>query len=213
MCFSAGASFVASGGLAITGGASLKLATKRQRMLALVPLLFAVQQALEGIQWLYVNDGQSSLFAAYAFLFFGFIVWPIYVPLALYEIHRHKVLRWFIGSGICTALIYLVGFLTNPLNVTTWGQSIDYGHTVPFPWIATILYAITILGTFVVQKDHFLLLIGGMIGIAAAVTHIFFVATFASVWCFFAAIVSGLIYIYIWRSRAKNKIRKNRSRK
>ena len=73
MCFSAEASFIASGGLAVAGGASLKVAKKEQRLIALIPLLFAIQQAIEGMQWLYLYRGTSSLKLAYAFLFFGFV--------------------------------------------------------------------------------------------------------------------------------------------
>lgn len=53
MCFSAEASFAASAALAATGLSSVVLAkTKKIRLVALIPLAFSVQQAIEGFQWL-----------------------------------------------------------------------------------------------------------------------------------------------------------------
>ena len=80
MCFSASASFAASGGLAVLGGASLAIAKKENKLLALVPLMFAVQQGFEGIQWLYLQANTTSMIVGYGFVFFAFLVWPIYVP-------------------------------------------------------------------------------------------------------------------------------------
>ena len=68
MCFSAPASFIASGGLLALGGASLAVAKKEDKVLALIPFLFGIQQGLEGFQWLYLNSGSPSLLLGYAFL-------------------------------------------------------------------------------------------------------------------------------------------------
>ena len=68
MCFSAPASFIASGGLVAIGGVSLVAANKEDKILAAIPFLFGVQQFFEGIQWLYLNSGSSSLLAGYGFL-------------------------------------------------------------------------------------------------------------------------------------------------
>ena len=60
MCFSATACFVTAVGLAPVGIASLTLARRlepqRWQPLALMPLLFAAQQALEGVVWLLLDD-------------------------------------------------------------------------------------------------------------------------------------------------------------
>ena len=74
MCFSAPASFIASGGLAVLGGVSFVTAKKEDKILAAIPILFAIQQFCEGIQWIYLNSGSSSLIAGYLFLFFAFIL-------------------------------------------------------------------------------------------------------------------------------------------
>jgi hypothetical protein len=70
MCFSANASFAASGVLAAVGAASIReTKTKRGLLYAFIPLIFAIQQFVEGLQWL-TRPGAWSVFLAYGFLFF-----------------------------------------------------------------------------------------------------------------------------------------------
>ncbi|MBI2415948.1 MAG: hypothetical protein HYV33_04815 [Candidatus Kerfeldbacteria bacterium] len=84
MCFSATASFVTSGALAITGSATLaKKPTRQLRWLAVIPLLFALQQTIEGLQWLAPKPSVLSTVLGYAFLLFAFLLWPSYLPLAV----------------------------------------------------------------------------------------------------------------------------------
>lgn len=76
MCFSATASFVASGGLVVVGIETLRLANKKQRVVAAIPLIFAVHQGLEGVQWLALDDGDVNTCAAYGFISIALILWP-----------------------------------------------------------------------------------------------------------------------------------------
>src|SRR5262249_3687551 len=73
MCFSAAASFSAAGLLGLAGIGTLAQVRKRIELpLAVTPLLFAAQQAIEGVLWLTVNQGRAhsltlaNLFAAIA---------------------------------------------------------------------------------------------------------------------------------------------------
>jgi len=53
MCYSATASFVAGGGLTVVGLMTLRRTTNRAELpLAAIPLLFGVQQLVEGVIWL-----------------------------------------------------------------------------------------------------------------------------------------------------------------
>jgi hypothetical protein len=79
MCFSAQASFGASAVLGIMGIYALHKAKQQERLLAIVPLFFAVQQACEGIVWLtYANPSQHFITAAatYSFCFFAYFFGP-----------------------------------------------------------------------------------------------------------------------------------------
>jgi hypothetical protein len=112
MCFSASASFGAGIVLSAIGIASLKK-TKQpsQSFFASIPLLFAVQQITEGFLWLALkNPGYGFLLqpATYIFLAFAQIIWPTFVPLAIFLLekkpNRLKTLRMLIGIGAIISL-------------------------------------------------------------------------------------------------------------
>lgn len=133
MCFSAPASFIASGGLATLGGVSFVIAKKEDKLLAAIPLLFSVQQFCEGIQWLYLNSGSTSLFSGYSFLFFAFILWPVYVPLAVFILDKkeRKLLGWFILVGVAVAIYFLIILTTEPLGINKINSCISYTFNFP----------------------------------------------------------------------------------
>ena len=85
MCFSATASFTAAAVLALTGVISVASAPKKRWLLfALIPFLFSLQQFFEGVIW--INGGGSGNF----FLFFAFVIWPIWIPVSLLLIEKKE---------------------------------------------------------------------------------------------------------------------------
>jgi hypothetical protein len=207
MCFSPQASFIASGGLGVIGVIALRITQKSKRLIALIPLFFAIQQASEGVQWLYVGTGETSLIAAYFFLFFGFLLWPVYVPIAIYVADRSRrhILQWFVLLGACTSVIYLTGLVLNPLHIEVIKHSIHYNVEIPFADLAAGLYLVSVLGALFTSHSTILRWDGVIVLAAAAAAQAFYAATFASVWCFFSAIVSSLILWYVWRRHRKTK--------
>src|SRR3954463_13957598 len=90
MCFSAPASFASAAVLPAAGIVSLRTArTPAQLPFAAIPLLFAVQQAAEGVFWLTLPEGGSPL-AGYTFLVFAQVLWPTWVPLAILLLARDR---------------------------------------------------------------------------------------------------------------------------
>ena len=199
MCFSAPASFIASGGLIALGGASLVAADKEDKILALIPFLFGVQQFFEGIQWTYLNMGSSSLYAGYGFLFFAFIVWPTYVPTFVYVLDKkmRKVLRWFIFLGIAVSLYFLAIFLTQSLEISKLNACVSYTFAFPYKNIVNGAYLIAVFSPLFVSSHHIFKWFGIAIAFFAILSWLFFTLTFASVWCFFAAIVSSMFFFYV----------------
>ena len=92
MCFSAGASFGAGVVLSVIGIASLKkVQTPSQIVFASVPLIFSVQQITEGFLWLALSNPAFAFlqqFTTYTFLFFAQVVWPMWVPLAIFLLEK-----------------------------------------------------------------------------------------------------------------------------
>lgn len=207
MCFSATASFAASAGLAAIGAASYRAAPAKRKFLAAIPLLFAVQQAMEGIQWLSAGAGKSNLGAAYVFLFFAFLVWPVFIPSSVFVLDekRKKILRWFIvvGAGVSLALLALLA--TEPLTVRVWKHSIWYDVYAPFGASAILLYVAVVCGAMLVSSNRMIRFGGILAMISAGVSAFFFFETFTSVWCFFAAILSSLVYLFARSKKEQQK--------
>ena len=97
MCFSATASFVSAGMMGLSGLAALASARQpRELPLAAAPLIFAIQQSVEGTLWLTLPiapDLPTSAVLMYVFLVFAMIFWPVYGPLAILAIERDSLRR------------------------------------------------------------------------------------------------------------------------
>jgi hypothetical protein len=211
MCFSAPASFIASGGLAALGGASAAVAKKEDKVLAAIPLLFAVQQFFEGIQWLHLNAGSTSSPAAYIFLFFAYIVWPIYVPASVFTLdkERRNIMQWFLILGIIVCIYSLIILITQAIQVERLNQCIAYSFTIPFNNFFDIAYLSAVFAPLLISSREIFRWFGLVVAFLAIISWLFFALTFTSVWCFFAAIVSSMFFVYINvkdRYRIKKKV-------
>ncbi len=204
MCFSASASFIASGALVVIGLASLRIAKKKEWSAALVPLFFAVQQVLEGWQWLVPHPSTISTVLGYGFLFFAFLFWPIYIPSAVYfaetQKRRQRLIGYLLLLGLLVSLTLLIALLTNPL-------SINVCNNIIYPWfdaslpiiLVTVLYTLAVNGSLLASSRLALRRVGLFSLLAELITLIFFTQGFVSIWCFFAALISGYIYFGLSR--------------
>ncbi len=197
MCFSAGASFAVSGGLAVMGVDALRVAPRKQRILAAIPLLFAVQQALEGIQWLYLKAGSVCTVAGYGYLAFAFALWPLYIPIAVYLLDKadRRVVKWFVVLGALIAAWDTIPLLYEPLRIYVSSRGlVIYDVLVPYGRVAAALYVATVSGALLASRVN-ALRIGGFLTIFTAVVAMGISAFgFVSLWCFVAAIVSSAVW-------------------
>jgi hypothetical protein len=200
MCFSTEASFTAALVLAITGSLTLKNNSLRpQFFLAAIPLLFALQQLSEGFVWLHIskNIGSDALFynAQRAFLTFAFLVWPIWIPLSLAMVEavpwRRFVLILILYAGVILSLLNLSYAMKHDISVQVVNHSLHYSVKVP-PQAA--IYPLIVLLPCFISNLKKLKLFGILIVIGYLIAAYFYKMTFVSVWCFFAAIVSLLVY-------------------
>lgn len=208
MCFSAAASFTASGVLAGTGLLTLTATNNRKlRWLASVPLVFSLQQALEGVQWLTPKPSWESTLLGYAFLFFAFLWWPVFTPLMVSLVERDKfrkrILRWLLVGGVVISGYLLAVLVLNPLQVTLYQQCILYEVFVPWQNLVAPLYVAVVCGSSLVSSRAWIRVLGLTIFLGAAVSYFFWYTTFTSVWCFFAAALSIFVYVEILRSKSK----------
>ncbi len=202
MCFSAQASFIATGVLSIIGLYSIRKARQKDQPLALVPLLFAFQQAAEGVVWVtYTNPAYAitTRLATYAFCFFAYFVWPVWIPFAALSsegIMVRKKILWiilFIGSIVSGSLMYYI--IQHGIILEISCSHIKYDIMTPYyyDYIGGIGYCIaTILPFFITSKRNISLL-GGLLLISVLISYYAYYTYFTSIWCFFAALLSSFI--------------------
>ena len=112
MCFSATASFSAASITAVIGIATLRqVKHPRELPLAAMPLLFAVQQAVEGALWLQLpaGGGRDAVVAlSLCFLVFAKVLWPACVAPAVLliepDLRRRQVLYALAALGSTISL-------------------------------------------------------------------------------------------------------------
>ena len=137
MCFSASASLIAGSTLSEVGVVTLtKVKRKEEIPLALIPLLFGIQQISEGLIWLSFQFHAPFLntIMTYVFSVFSHVVWPILVPLAIGLLEtvplRKRILYGLQAVGIAVGLYLLYFLIRFPVTSEILNRSISYeSHT------------------------------------------------------------------------------------
>lgn len=208
MCFSATASFTVAAIAGAAGIASLSQVTRRQDLLlAAFPLLFGAQQAVEGMLWLTLGaetpDPALQRQLSGLFIFFAEVFWPTAAPLAilLTETERNRVwaLRALTFTGFVTSLYLLSSILYSPYSATVMGHSIHYHNGYGYFPNGQFVYVLCTVMPFLLSSGRTIQLLGLAIFVGYGITLQFYSEALVSVWCFFAAIASALIYLHFAR--------------
>jgi len=206
MCFSASASFTASGLLIPTGIYCLKEAMASEKEYLAIsawPLFFGIQQAFEGFLWLGMGNHELSLIhsASLGFLFFSHFFWLFWVPFSAFCLETDKLFRitlmifsycgFFYGSLLYFPLLKDESLL----NIKLVNGSIYYVTQFIFNDLVPknfsfVVYAIIILVPLLISSNRRVNFLGSLISFSVIVTYILFSYAFISIWCFFAAVLS-----------------------
>jgi hypothetical protein len=213
MCFSAEASFAGGVIISAIGVATVtKVHKSSQLVFASIPLFFGIQQFTEGILWITLpNPDYFSIqkFSTYMFLIMAEVLWPMMIPLSVLFMEENqkkkKILRIFLILGACLSTYYATCLIFFDINPEIMGYHIHYHNTAPqtFAILTFAIYlAVTITPLFIssIKKTH---LLGVLMFLSCAVTVIFFRQFLTSVWCFFAALMSGVIFWILRDSKRK----------
>ena len=210
MCFSATASFSAGAFLLGLGTLTLKSArSPRELPFAAIPLLFAIQQLSEGVIWLTFRYEAPQLNAVMTdvYSFFSHVLWPIYVPLTVLLIEprgrRRGALLAFVAAGLAVGVYLLYFLVAFPIVSRPTGQHIEY---VSPHFFAAAVMTLYLLSTTVspILSTHRVVKVFGVLALLSFGGAYFFYATwFISVWCFFAAILSGTVLFHFVLRRAE----------
>jgi hypothetical protein len=212
MCFSAEASFAASGVLAASSITISRIPKEKASIpLSLFPAIFATHQFIEGILWLNHDGVVPDAFKSgtvYAYALIAFVLWPIFVPFSAYlmETERRRRIIMLIcqAIGIWVGLTLLLSFVRGPLEVSVDCCSLSYRVNASDLLFAPYLVAVSI--PFLASSRRSLVLFGVAVTVSCAAAAVAASATtLPSVWCFFAAILSAGLYLH-FRTAARTTI-------
>ena len=209
MCFSASASFAAGTTLSAIGVATLRSArTKAERPFAAIPLLFGIQQLTEGVIWLTFGNDALALrqVMTYVYSAFSHVLWPVYVPFAIGMLEpvkwRKHAIYMFEAAGIAAGGALLWAMTTGPLIAEISGMHIVYASRQFDAVLTTVLYvaATCVCGLF--SSYPFVRMFGALTFGTFIAAQMVASTALVSVWCFFAALLSFLIYLHLRLPRA-----------
>ncbi len=201
MCFSATASFSAGALLLGIGTLTLKSARRpRELPFAAIPMLFAIQQLTEAVIWLTfsVDAPLLNTVMTYVYSFFSHVLWPVYVPVAVWLMEprgwRRRALFAFVAAGGAVGLYLLYVLVAFSVVSRPVGQHIEYVSPHFFAAVTMTLYLLS-TALSPVLSTHRVVRIFGVLALSSfAAAYYFFAIWFISVWCFFAALLSTIIY-------------------
>lgn len=204
MCFSPQASFISGAVLTVIGISTIKKAqTSAQIIFATIPFIFAIQQITEGFIWLsllHTYFAPWHHFSTYLFLIFAQIIWPTWIPLSIFLLENNKrnknILYLLLGIGILLSIVLCIRLLIQNVSSEVVGYHIKYNFSASssiFEFTGLFYVIVAVIPPFIssINKMKFL---GGMSAISLLITKLFYEDFIISVWCYFAALMSIIIY-------------------
>ena len=213
MCFSPTASFTSAVVLAAIGAACVaRVKAPRELPLAATPLLFALQQAIEGGLWLTLPESPQSCAASgltLGFLILAHAFWPAFASVAAFAIEpeparRRLIAPWLlVGAGVSATLVWTL--ITEPQSATIIGDHIVYGSGPLKPdggdWgpgeggalLMPLAYVAAVCLPLMLSSWRAVAVMGVIVTAGCAVAYVAYYQAFQSVWCYFAAAASAAI--------------------
>lgn len=213
MCFSASASFTAASVLSLIGILGIKINSKKNlRLFSVIPLLFGIQQATEGLVWITMNNPESIInkISIYIFLIFAMVIWPTIVPLSLSIYDKEpqkKILKIITAAGSMISLYAIYQLITKATTANIATNSICYSIANIDPFIlkyGIYMYLIPTIIPFFITKMPLAKLSGITITISLIISLYFKYESYGSVWCFFAALLSAISVFSIYIANRPN---------
>ncbi len=208
MCFSATASFVAAGAAGAVGVVTLSRAEERRALpLAATPVLFGMQQAVEGLLWLRLPvapEGADASGLTLLFLLFAEVFWPIYAPTAVLLVEpdrrRRRLIALCLAAGVGVGAWMGWWILGQPASARILDGHIAYATGYKGSDFALFVYLAATALPLLLSSHRTVIVLGAIVLVGATVSYGFYREAFVSVWCFFAAAASIAILWHFERS-------------
>jgi len=211
VCFSPGADAIVGTVVAGVGIDALRHVREKDEIpLASIPLVLGLHQLTETFVWLGLRGevAESIVRAAMgAYLVVAFSVLPVLIPTAVGLVERSRYRRWVIfGCGTVGAIVaaaFTIALGQGPINVAIDGHHIAYyvESLDQSGGPLTAFYVLATCGALLASSHRDLELMGALNLAAVPILAALTMSGFASLWCFWAAIVSVVIAAHLRRTQ------------
>lgn len=213
MCFSAGASFTAGVLLTFVGVETMKKVHKPSQIPFVgITLFFAFQQFAEGIVWTTMaHPGYEGLqkAATYVFLMLAQVIWPMIIPLSVLLLEQNTIRKRIIiglqSAGAVVGLYNLYGLLFFHQQAQISGRHMLYQTDFKdsLGVAAIVLYMLAVIAPLFISSVKRMYILGIIMTVSLIISAVFYTKCLTSVWCFFAAVMSFMIFYIIRDSHEK----------
>jgi hypothetical protein len=177
----------------------------RTLLFASLPILFAAHQFTEGWVWLGLEGRFDKLaFDHFTFLFmlYAYCILPLLMPTAVALMEppgwRRRAIVGLVGVGALAFVWNASGIIFFPTRCVIVQNSVAYHNTMTGNIWSSCLYVLAACGAVLLSSHRAVRWYGVLNALALAITEVVRQHAFASVWCFYAAIMSVVIY---WQFR------------
>jgi hypothetical protein len=209
VCFSASANFIGSAVLGMIGIATLtEVKHRRELLFAAMPCLFALHQFTEGFVWLGLDHRLPPIVihdAGAAFVLYAQGLLPFLLPLSVLLIEptlvRRRRMLGFSILGALLSLYILWGLIAYPLYISAGTDGVVYLNSVSTTTIVAMLYVVATCGALFFSGFRVLVVLAALNLSGLLIVMLVRRYEFTSLWCFYAAMVSAMIYLFFRQSR------------
>lgn len=210
MCFSPEADAATGIVIGVAAVDSLRSVSNRNEFpLAALPIVFAGHSVMSAFAWLGIEGAVPQSVgdaAAWMFMLVAFSVLPAWVPWAIWSIEppgprrRRIALLALLGTVVCG--VFFVRIVSGAGHASDGGNFIRYRVHASDNDVLAVAYVAATCGAMLLSGERILVIYGVVNAIAVALLAALIAAGFASLWCFWAAITSVLIALYMRRRNA-----------
>lgn len=201
-----------SGAILLSAGAytAWQVPDRRQKLIATIPIMFGLQQLAEGGVWLSLGSGVSARVehaSILVFALFAYALWPLIIPWMMFAVETSLARRYALialaAGGSFVGAVLLKYLITQPITASEHSGGIIYHFSAPDHAQAGLaIYVLATCGAMMISSIKIMRMTGLAILFAAGAVYFIHHETFASTWCFFAAMISTMIIVHYARERS-----------
>jgi hypothetical protein len=177
---------------------------KEYLFVAGLPLLLGLHQITEAFVWWGLQGKVSPTIgnvAMWAYLLFALVALPVIAPLLVLGLERTPAMRWriapFVALGAVTGGVLLVTMLRTHPTAHIGEYHLAYSIGLDYGVLVVGLYIVATCGSMLASGFRHVFWFGVSNLVAIAVLARLSADGFTSLWCFYAALASGAIALWL----------------